>query len=116
CNPAACRRGAVDRITRCYRLRGPNMTKDPLLGPIYTDLGWVPAPRYLMRRARIKALLHDIPSGRLLEIGPGAGALLVEFMDAGYRCEALDSSSAARTRTQSMLSAAGHDVPVHAEP
>ncbi|WP_298579322.1 class I SAM-dependent methyltransferase [uncultured Luteimonas sp.] len=92
------------------------MTKDPLLGPIYTDLGWVPAPRYLMRRARIKALLHDIPSGRLLEIGPGAGALLVEFMDAGYRCEALDSSSAARTRTQSMLSAAGHDVPVHAEP
>lgn len=92
------------------------MIKDPMLGPIATDIGWVPAPRYLMRRARVQALLRDIGRGHLLEVGPGAGAMLVEFADAGFRCEALDSSGAARERTNALLSRSGHSIPVHAEP
>lgn len=92
------------------------MIKDPFLGPISTELGWVPAPRYLMRRARVQAMLRDLAPGRLLEIGPGSGALLVEFADAGYQCEALDSSIEARQRTEAMLASTRHAVPVHAEP
>lgn len=92
------------------------MIKDPFLGPIATDIGWVPAPRYLMRRARVQALLRDIPRGRLLEVGPGSGAMLVEFADAGFQCEALDSSAAARERTTALLDRSGHSIPVHAEP
>ncbi|MEN1972202.1 class I SAM-dependent methyltransferase [Luteimonas sp. MJ204] len=91
------------------------MIKDPLLGPIATELGWVPAPRYLMRRARVQSMLRDIPRGRLLEVGPGSGAMLVEFADAGFQCDALDSSAAARERTGSLLEASGHDITVHAE-
>lgn len=92
------------------------MTKDPQLGPIATDLGWVPAPRYLMRRARVQAMSRSIPKGRMLEIGPGSGALLSEFADAGFDCEALDSSDEARERTQALLSRSGHAIPIHANP
>lgn len=91
------------------------MIKDPTLGPIATEIGWVPAPRYLMRRARVQALLDDIPRGHLLEVGPGSGAMLVEFADAGFQCEALDSSIAARERTTALLSRSNHSIPVHAE-
>ena len=52
------------------------MIEDSFLGPAAPDLGWVPAPRYLMRRARILRQLSTIPTGRLLEVGPGAGMIL----------------------------------------
>lgn len=80
------------------------------------DLGWVPAPRYLMRRARIKRLMSDVATGRLLEIGPGAGALLVEFADEGYQCEALELSAEARKLTQAVVAESGHAIPVHMAP
>lgn len=92
------------------------MIRDPQLGPIATDLGWVPAPRYLMRRSRVMALLGGHPPGHLLEIGPGSGALLVELADAGFTCQALDASEEARARTRSLLSRSGHRIPVHPVP
>ena len=60
------------------------MTEDAFLGPAAPDLGWVPAPRYLMRRARIRALLEALDPGRLPEVGPGAGALLIEGARRGF--------------------------------
>jgi SAM-dependent methyltransferase len=89
---------------------------DPVLGPAFPEFGWVPAPRYLMRRNRILALTEHMPPGQLLEIGPGAGTLLVEFTRRGFRCEALESSIDARTTMQQVLNAAGVDVDVHAVP
>jgi SAM-dependent methyltransferase len=89
--------------------------KDPFLGPIIPELGWVPAPRYLMRRARIKSLMSDVSTGHLLEIGPGAGTLLVEFADQGHHCEALEPSAEARKMIRAVVAKFGHPIPVHME-
>lgn len=89
------------------------MTADALLGPAFPELGWVPAPRYLMRRARIIELSRDLPPGRLLEAGPGAGTLLVEFAQRGFRCEALELSDEARAMAGELIAASGQQVRIH---
>lgn len=92
------------------------MTFDALLGPAFPELGWVPAPRYLMRRARIHALARDLSPGRLLEVGPGAGTLLMEYTDRGFRCEGLEPSMEAREVAERLLLASHRQIPVHALP
>jgi SAM-dependent methyltransferase len=92
------------------------MTNDPVLGPAFPEFGWVPAPRYLMRRDRILALTADARPGRLLEIGPGAGTLLVEFARRGFVCEALESSTEARDMVRNVAGAAQTDIALHATP
>lgn len=89
------------------------MINDALFGPSFPDQGWVPAPRYLMRRARILDMARDLPPGRLLETGPGAGTLLIEFASNGYRCEALESSEKARDFARGLIAASGQDVRIH---
>ncbi len=63
-----------------------------LFGLAAPELGWVPAPRYALRRARLLALAADLRRGRLLEIGPGAGALLADLAGLGFTCDAVESS------------------------
>lgn len=92
------------------------MIHDTLLGPVAIELGWVPAPRYLMRRARIQQLMRDIQPGRMLEIGPGAGAMLLEHAARGFQCEALDLSVEARELAQAMLANGTNAIPVHDAP
>lgn len=71
------------------------MHRHPLFGLTAPELGWVPAPRYALRRARLIALARPLGGGRLLEIGPGAGALLSDMADLGFTCEALETSEEA---------------------
>jgi len=56
------------------------------------EKGWVPAPRYVLRRYRTLKLLGSFSSGRLLEIGCGAGALLHDLSAMGFLVDALESS------------------------
>lgn len=70
--------------------------RHPVYGLGAPELGWVPAPRYALRRARILALLADISPGRALEVGCGAGALLADLADLGWSCEALEPAEEAR--------------------
>jgi SAM-dependent methyltransferase len=79
------------------------MEIDPLFGPAAPELGWVPAPRYALRRARILGLADRLPRGRALEIGPGAGALLHDLAARGFACEGLEPSAPARTLARQML-------------
>jgi SAM-dependent methyltransferase len=67
----------------------------PLYGVAVPAKGWVPAPRYLLRRARILSLLDGQERERLLEVGCGAGALLFDLAERGFPCEALETSVAA---------------------
>jgi SAM-dependent methyltransferase len=67
----------------------------PLFGLTAPELGWVPAPRYALRRARLLALAASLGGGRLLEIGPGAGALLSDLAALGFTCDAVESSEEA---------------------
>ncbi|HYU32889.1 MAG TPA: class I SAM-dependent methyltransferase [Thermoanaerobaculia bacterium] len=71
------------------------MERHPLFGPTAPHLGWVPAPRYALRRARLLDLAEPLGGGRLLEIGPGSGALLADLTDLGFSCEALETSEEA---------------------
>lgn len=74
------------------------MERHPVYGVSARELGWVPAPRYALRRDRILKLLAQLPHGvprRALEVGCGAGALLADLHRLGFASEALESSEAA---------------------
>ena len=89
------------------------MISDALLGPSFPEQGWVPAPRYLMRRARIVDMTRGLHAGHLLETGPGAGTLLIEFASNGFQCEALEQSEEARELARELIAVSGQDVRIH---
>ena len=78
-------------------------THHPVLGAALPELGWVPAPSYLMRRDRILRIMRALSPGELLEIGCGAGALLDDLSRMGYACQAMETSPAARALAEVML-------------
>ena len=89
---------------------------DTLLGPAAPALGWVPAPRYLLRRRRILRQLRDQPAGDVLEIGAGAGILLHELASRGHACTALETSSQARALIERISNASGRAITVEQAP
>ena len=72
------------------------MKTSPLLGVVAPELGWVPTPRFLLRRDRIMRLLAESSLGRLVEVGCGGGSLLHEL--AQRRDEATGIETSARAR------------------
>lgn len=83
---------------------------DAILGPAIPGLGWVPAPRYLLRRARILGAIRSIGPCRTLEIGCGPGILLHELERRGHQCTALESSPAALETANSLAEATGSKI------
>lgn len=67
---------------------------DPLLGWIPDKSNWAPSLRYLLRRRRVLALCHHF-GPNLLEVGCGAGTLLIELSHMGFNCTGLETSSLA---------------------
>lgn len=67
----------------------------PVYGPSLPEAGWVPAPRYLLRRHIILKHLQALQRGRLLEIGCGAGTLLYEAHQLGFQVEGMEASISA---------------------
>lgn len=88
------------------------LVHDPLLGPAAPALGWVPAPRYLLRRRRILRQLRNQPPAEVLEIGAGAGMLLQELAARGHRCTALETSPQARAMISRLSNGSGHTIAV----
>lgn len=89
------------------------MIEDKFLGPAAPELGWVPAPRYTMRRMRILPQLDALSRGRLLEVGPGAGTILIEAARRGFQCEALELSAEAKKLAEAVIAQSGKKIPVH---
>ena len=79
------------------------VTRHPVLGPALPELGWVPAPRYLLRRDRILRIAREFPAGELLEIGCGSGALLDDLTRLGHACQAIETSPEARALAAVLL-------------
>lgn len=92
------------------------MYTDRLMGPVALEHGWMPTPRYLMRRDRILALAEGLTPGDLLEVGCGAGLLLHEFAGRGFRCQALESSDMARSVASTLALESGIELVLHAAP
>lgn len=67
----------------------------PSHGAAIPGLSWVPAPNYLLRRARLLAFFRGQPRGPLLEIGCGAGALLHDLAEMGFEVTGVDRSDSA---------------------
>lgn len=86
------------------------MIIDATLGPAAPEYGWVPAPRYLLRRALILRELRNIAPCETLEIGPGAGVLLHELDDRGFHCRALEMSEDARRIASELAHEANKDI------
>lgn len=60
------------------------------------DLSFLPTVHFINKRRaskRIKVLKKYLPTGKLLEIGPGCGEFLVEARSSGYDVEAIEASS-----------------------
>lgn len=72
------------------------MRRHPTFGLVAPELGWVPAPSYLLRRERVLAMARVLLPGRLLEVGCGAGALLADLRPLGFECRAFEPSARAR--------------------
>lgn len=89
------------------------LIEDPLLGPASPSLGWVPAPRYLLRRCRILRQLRDARPGKVLEIGAGAGMLLQELAARGFSCTAVEASAEARKLIGAISECTGRKVEVY---
>lgn len=64
-------------------------------GPALPTLGWVPAPRYLLRRDLLLRIFEAVRPGHVLEMGCGSGALLRELSQRGYTCAGVDFSKSA---------------------
>lgn len=92
------------------------MEKEFLYGPDVRDRGWVPAPRYVLRRHRVLAAIDRIKPGSVLEIGCGPGALLFELSRRGIDCTGLETSPEAREMAAFLHGENGvvafHDIPV----
>jgi 2-polyprenyl-3-methyl-5-hydroxy-6-metoxy-1,4-benzoquinol methylase len=92
------------------------MINDATLGPAAPEYGWVPAPRYLLRRALILRELRAVPPCDVLEIGPGPGMLLHELDARGFHCHALEMSDAARETGRALAQETGRDIRFLASP
>lgn len=92
------------------------LIQDNLLGPAAPELGWVPAPRYLLRRQRILRQLAHVSPCEVLEIGPGAGMLLQELAQRGFSCHALETSIQAQTLIRELSEESGHHIHVRNAP
>ena len=68
------------------------MYDHPLYGLVVPEKGWVPAPRFVLRRYRILKLMEALPKGNVLEIGCGAGTLLHDLAVRGFGCVGYEAS------------------------
>lgn len=89
------------------------MNYHPDTGPAAPEMGWIPAPRYLLRRARLLAAMKKL-RGQVLEIGCGTGALLLDLKHLGFDVTGLDTSEQARKISGELLK--GHDISVATSP
>jgi SAM-dependent methyltransferase len=96
-------------------MKEPEPQRHPIYGVALPDLGWVPAPSYLLRRDRILRILSALPAGSALEIGCGAGALIDDLVHRGFQCQAIETSPDACSLAR-VLHRNNPGTQIHSEP
>ncbi len=72
-------------------LANPAITVDRQYGAVLEGR-WVPAPRFVLRRDRVLPMIDNLPTGKVIEVGCGSGALLREMAVRGHECIGLETS------------------------
>jgi 2-polyprenyl-3-methyl-5-hydroxy-6-metoxy-1,4-benzoquinol methylase len=67
------------------------------------ELGWVPAPTYILRRALILEAVTGLSPGSLIEVGCGSGALLCDLARLGFHGIGIEPSRQARHVASKLL-------------
>ena len=105
-DPAA-RKAAADRfrpdevvVPLEARWLGPRRTRDLGDGPALPANAW-------LRFDLLRRTLEEIPPGRVLEVGPGRGAVAARLVAAGHDYTGVEMSAGAREATADVLSATG---------
>lgn len=89
----------------------------PAYGVSALEKAWVPTPSYLLRRDRIQAHFKGVAPGTVLEVGCGAGGIVLDLARMGFLCVALETSRAALelaqfvTRSEARVQVVDHPGP-----
>jgi SAM-dependent methyltransferase len=75
----------------------------PEFGVEAAELGWVPSPSFVLRRAAVLERIDAWAPGRALEVGCGAGALFYDLSLRGFTGVAVESAPGARALAQRLL-------------
>ena len=78
------------------------MNHTPELGVAAPELGWVPSPTWVLRRAAVLEHVRSWPPGRVLDMGCGAGALLHDLARRGFSGLGVELSGPARDLGQKL--------------
>ncbi len=78
------------------------------LAPVYDPISWVVSGGRWHEWRR--AALSDLPRGRVLEIGPGTGHLLLELLDSGRDAYGVERSPEMLRIARGRLSARGYEA------
>jgi SAM-dependent methyltransferase len=92
------------------------MEVHPAYGISLPEKNWIPAPRYLLRRNRVLSLLKTFTPGTWLEIGCGAGALLLDLSLRGFRCSVLETSPHALELLDALRQQYPFELDIHTQP
>ncbi|PWK59042.1 methyltransferase family protein [Silicimonas algicola] len=82
-------------------------------GPAMPKQNWIPAPRFLLRRDRIRRHLRDVAPCRVIDIGCGPASILSELAVRGFDAVGVDRSIDALGLARNLISA---ERPVTLEP
>ena len=89
---------------------------DPLYGALTDDRRWFPSPAHILRRAALLDACAELPPGRLLDLGCGAGRLLVDWHRRGHSGWGVDADPDARHLARQCVEAFGANFTIAATP
>lgn len=82
-----------------------NTTYEKIFGALKRDDEWFPSPAHLLRRSALLDAFSDFPAGKLLDMGCGAGRLLIDWQALGHSGYGVDLDDAARNLSQNCVDA-----------
>lgn len=80
------------------------MKYSKVIGISAPEIGWVPSPGFILRRAAILEIVKKLIKGKVLEIGCGPGGILYELGRLDFQCTGVELSDKSRTISKKLLS------------
>ena len=74
-----------------------------IIGVSAPEIGWVPSPGFILRRAAIMDVIKTFSKGKVVEMGCGPGGILYELGRMGYQCVGVELSDKSRNISKKLL-------------